>query len=252
LHVNLDDTIGPFDTAVDADVLRQFGAAAIVTQIFEAENGGRAALVPDELKRAATGGVHGEHDVVVHRPITAGEPLRTWVSGHGARPAGRNALVTLRYATHDGDGDLVAEQWWTTVWLGTTCRRVGAAAPDHAFPEDARRRPIGEHVVEIDADMPRRYAEVSGDWSAHHFDADAARRSGFDRPFVHGLCTMALCAQGVGDADRVRRVAGRFASPTFLGEELRVRYFDAGPLGVAFEAESAGAVVISHGRIELR
>ena len=27
--------------------------------------------------------------------------------------------------------------------------------------------------------------------------AEAARRSGFDRPFLHGLCTMALCAHGV-------------------------------------------------------
>jgi acyl dehydratase len=110
----------------------------------------------------------------------------------------------------------------------------------------------------VDTDMARRYAEVSGDWSAHHFDVEAARRSGVERVFLHGLCTMALCAQGVvqlvagGDPSRVRRVAVRFASPTFLGERLDVRLYDAGPLGYAFEADSAGATVITHGRAELR
>jgi len=62
--------------------------------------------------------VHGEHDIVVHRPVQVGERLRTWVEGHGARPAGGNALVTLRYLTLDERDEIVAEQWWTTVWLG--------------------------------------------------------------------------------------------------------------------------------------
>jgi hypothetical protein len=76
--------------------------------------------------------------------------------------------------------------------------------------------------------------------------------------FLHGLCTMALCAQGVtallagGDHTRLRRIAVRFASPTFLGETLRVRLYDAGPLGYAFEADCAGARVVTNGRAELR
>ena len=106
--------------------------------------------------------------------------------------------------------------------------------------------------------MARRYAEVSGDWSDHHFDVDAARRSGFDRVFLHGLCTMALCDQGVtevvadGDPRRIRRVAVRFSTPAFLGERLDVRLYDAGPLGIAFEADAGGARVVTHGRAELR
>lgn len=266
---------GPFDGRLDTDVLRRFAAAttdpsprvqagtvvppvAVVTQIWNAQNAGRVALVADHLQRAATGGVHGEHDVVLHRPIVPGEPLRIWVEGHGARPAGTNALVTLRYAAVDADDELVAEQWWTTVYLGTTCDAVGAPAPDHAFPDDARQTPIGTYRVDVDPDMARRYAEASGDWSDHHFDVDAARRTGFDRPFLHGLCTMALCAQGVvqlaagGDPDRVRRVAVRFAAPTFLGEQLHIRLYDAGPRAIAFEADSAGASVITHGRAEFR
>jgi acyl dehydratase len=273
--VILGKRIGPFDSCLDGDLLQRFAAAtrdpsrrvqagetaspvALVTQIWDAQNAGRSAIVPEELQSSSTGGVHGEHDLVLHRPIVPGEPLRIWVEGHGSRPAGRNSLVTLRYTAIDGGDEVVAEQWWTTVFLGTTCDPVGEPPPDHAFPEEARRRTVGTYVVDVDHDMARRYAEVSGDWSTHHFEVDAARRSGFERLFLHGLCTMALCAQGVveliaeSDPDRVRRIGVRFAAPTFLGEQLHVRLYDAGADGYAFEADSAGNTVITHGRAQLR
>ncbi len=214
--VILGQRVGPFEACVDTEFLQRYADAtsdtsplaragqsvpptALVTQIWEAQNAGRTALVPDELQHSATGGVHGEHDIVIHRPILPGERLRTWVEGHGARPAGRNCLVTLRYTTVDAAGDLVAEQWWTTVYLGTSCEPIGDPTPDHAFADDARNRPLGAFVKQVDEHMATRYAGVSGDWSPHHFDTAAARRSGVDRVFLHGLCTMALCSQAVTD-----------------------------------------------------
>jgi len=117
---------------------------------------------------------------------------------------------------------------------------------------------VGRYRVTADPDMPRRYAEVSSDWSAHHFDLESARRSGFDRLFLHGLCTMALCAQGIvelvggGDPDCVRRIAVRFASPTFVGDELGVDIYQAGTGRFVFEAQSGGVMVIRNGLAELR
>jgi acyl dehydratase len=271
----LDERVGPFAGRLDGDLLRRYAEAtadrspgvragevvppvALVTQIWEAQERARTALVSDDLAQAATGGVHGEHDVVLHRPLLPGEPLRIWAEGHGIRPAGRNTAVTLRYTAVDASDTVVAEQWWTTVFFGVIAEPVGDAAPDHAFPAGARERPVGSWETEVDPGMATRYAEVSGDWSPHHFEVEAARRSGFDRVFLHGLCTMALCAQGVvalvadGDPARIRRIAVRFASPTFLGERLHLRLYDAGSLGYAFEADSAEALVIAHGRAELR
>ncbi len=273
--VILGSRVGPFDGRLDAKLLKQYAQAttdpssrvqagtavplvAIATQIWEAQNEGRTAAVSEEVQQTAKGGVHGEHDIILHRPIGPGEDLRTWVQAHGARAAGRNSLVTLKFSTFDTSDDLVAEQWWTTVYLATTCQTTGDPVPDHSLSDGARERPCASYQVEVDEDMARRYAEVSGDWSAHHFDIEAARRSGFDRTFLHGLCTMALCAQGAvkefadGDPDRVRRIAVRFASPTPMGEHLHVQFYDAGSSVYAFEAECAGATVISHGRVELR
>jgi acyl dehydratase len=272
--VRLGRRVGPFAGCVDEDLVRRFAAAtndpspqarsgvamppvALVTSVWDAQNAAREVLVAEEVQRSATGGVHGEHDVRRHREIVPGERLRTWVEAYGSRPAGRNAVVTLRYVTIDVAYAVVAEQWWSTVYLGTTCEQVGEAPPDHAFPEQAREHLVGTYGVEVDPDMARRYAEVSGDWSPHHFEVDAARASGAERPFLHGVCTMALCSQGVaqlvadGDPRFLQRVAVRFAAPMPLGESLRLRVYDAGHLTYAFEAECAGVPVVTHGRAEL-
>src|SRR4051812_3562002 len=104
--------VGPFPGCLDTATIQQYAAAtkdpskrartgdavpavAIVTQIGQAQEAAREPLVSREVQTSASGGVHGEHDVVLHRPIVPGESLRTWVEGYAARPAGRNALVTL-------------------------------------------------------------------------------------------------------------------------------------------------------------
>jgi acyl dehydratase len=273
LHaLRLGASVGPFGDRFDLERVHQFLRAtgqarpsprsveevppgAAVTLLWEAQNAGRDALVPPEFQQAASGGVHGEHDIVWHRRFTLDEPLLTWVEGWGARPAGGHSVVTLHYVTKDAADHVVVEQWWSTVWLGVTCRTEGAAAPEHAFPDEARNHTIGSWAVEVDEDMAHRYAELSGDWSAHHFDEASARRSGSDRPFLHGLCTFALCAQGavdVGageDVGALERIAVRFARPMPLGDRLELELSRVGPKELAFEARSGVRTVVSNGRV---
>jgi acyl dehydratase len=231
--------------------------AALAARIFEAQQEAWQQLVPAAVREAATGGVHGEHDVMLHRPPVAGEQLATYVEAYGARPFKQNVRIACRYLTVDRSGQPVAEQFWTTVLFGTTCPEAGPDVPDHSFPEAARSRPVAEHRVDLDGVMARRYAEVSTDFSAHHFDPEAARQSGFDAVFLHGLCTLGLCAQGAvasvagGHPERIRRVAARFSSPAFLDHELSVQLYAADPGAYAFEAHCAGARVIANGRVEL-
>ncbi len=221
--------------------------AFLVTQLWQAQESGRSAMVPIGFQSAARGAVHGEHDLVVHRRVEPGEPLQTWVEAVGARPAGDNSLVTLCYRMFDANAEVVAEQCWTTVWLGAALRADRGAGAGPLVPEAAWDRPVGTWQTEVDVDMARRYATVSGDWSPHHFDDEAARRSGAPGAFLQGLCTLALCAQAVvalaaeGRTDYLARIAVRTAKPVLLGEHLDVRLYDAGSQGLAFEAESGGA-----------
>jgi acyl dehydratase len=105
--------------------------------------------------------------------------------------------------------------------------------------------------------MAHRYAQVSGDYSEHHFSVEGARRSGFDAPFLHGLCTMALCTRAAtnrlanGDPRRIRRVAVRLAAPAFLGHDLRVQIFARPGGGFALDARCGDHTVIKNGFVEL-
>ena len=229
-----------------------------VILVFDAQEVANGDL-PATAWRQAHGGVHGEHDVVLHRPLIPGESLETWSQLSAVRTTRAGTQVVLHIEQFDSHGRLAVEHWWTTMLLGLQgMADLGSMPGDHRFPDAARNDPIGSSALHVDEQVAGRYAEVSGDWSAHHFDIDAARATGFDFLFTHGLCTMAMCTHrllslvGVGDPGQVRRVAVRFASPTPLGGELTVAAYGIDEDSFAFEAACGDAAVITHGRLELR
>jgi acyl dehydratase len=229
-----------------------------VVLVFQAQEAANADI-PDAAWQQATGGVHGEHELVLHRALVRGEALQTWSRLSAVRTTRAGTKVVLHIEQFDSGGALVVEQWWATMLLGLhSVADVGTMPADHRIPDGARAHPLGSSVQHIDTQVARRYAEVSGDWSAHHFDIDAARRTGFDFLFAHGLCTMAICTHhvlalaGVDNPGRVRRAAVRFASPTPLGADLTVSAFGIDKQSVGFEASCNGTNVITHGRLELR
>jgi acyl dehydratase len=224
---------------------------------FEPVETARADLPADVWQRTR-GGVHGEHDIVLHRPLLPDETLDTWAQISAVRTTRSGTQVAVHLEQIDAGGRLAVEQWWTMVLLGVDgLPDLGSMPARHRFPDGVRDQPVGSAVAHIDEQMPQRYAEVSGDWSNHHFDIDAARAAGFDFVFTHGLCTMAVCTHrllrvlGVDDPGRVSRVAVRFASPTPLGCDLTVTAYRVDH-GVAFEAAAGGTTTITNGRLELR
>jgi acyl dehydratase len=238
-----------------------------VLLVFAPQEAARADL-PEAVWQRVRGGVHGEHDIVLHRPVVPGERLDTssWISAVRTTRAGTQ--VVMQFEQSGADGRVAVEQWWTMVLLGLHgVAGMGTMPADHRFPDEARANPLGSVTHRIDKDVARRYAEVSGDWSAHHFDIEVARSAGFDFVFTHGLCTMAICTHrlldllDVDDPSRVRRVAVRFASPTPLHSELTVNAFGISEHSFAFEASAGRAGnpdpanatrTITHGRLELR
>jgi acyl dehydratase len=266
---------GPFPGRLDSQVVAAYAAATgdqtaavlagrgvpavlCVILVFGAQDAARADL-PAAVWEHTRGGVHGEHDIVLHRPLAADEPLDTWSQISAVRTSRAGTHVVVHLEQFDADGRIAVEQWWTMVLLGLHgVADLGSMPADHRFPEDARGHPLGSVSQPIDKDVARRYAEVSGDWSAHHFDIEVARAAGFDFVFTHGLCTMAICTHrllgllGIEDPGRVARVAVRFASPTPLDSELAVNAYGIDRNSFAFEATANGTTTITHGRLELR
>jgi acyl dehydratase len=229
-----------------------------VMLVFEAQEAARADL-PAAAWERARGGVHGEHDMVLHRPLVVDEPLDTWSQISAVRTSRAGTHLVVHLEQFDAEGRIAVEQWWTMMLLGLDgVADLGSTPAEHRFPDHARSNPLGSTTQYLDDQLAHRYAAVSGDWAAHHFDIAVARAAGFNFVFTHGLCTMAIRTHrllrllGVDDPGQVVRVAVRFASPTPLNEKLTVNAYGIDQNSFAFEATSRDVPTITHGRLELR
>ena len=279
VEIELGTRFGPFAGTVDPDLVRRYAAAtndtsATVTAgtavpatfpvllVFDAQYAAHSE-VPRAVFESGRSGVHGEHDIVLHRPLVPGETLETWSEPWAVRNTRAGMRLVLHMEQFGQAGELAVEQWWTIFFAGNDALAdVGPEPPDHTFPEAARAHPVASMVGHVDLDQPTRYAEVSNDWSGHHFDLEAARASGFDYLFAHGLCTMAFAQNAIvnellkGDATKLKRLAVRFAKPVLMGEKLTTEGWEVesrdGVKTYGFQVKNQnGVTVISNGIAEL-
>jgi acyl dehydratase len=96
---------------------------------------------------------------------------------------------------------------------------------------------------------------LNGDDNPLHIDPAVAKTAGFDRPILHGLCTLGVvmhallrCVCGY-DRTKPRHLALRFSAPVFPGETIRTELWDEGGGAYAFRARAVerDAVVVSNG-----
>lgn len=257
------DSISAYAASTGDDTAKVAAGQAVpapfpVILVFTAVETARADI-PAAAWQRVRGGVHGAHDIVLHRPLHPGEELATFAQISGMRTSRAGTRVAVHLEQFDADGLPAVDQWWTMVLLGLDgLPDLGTMPAEHRFPDAARTNPLGSTTIHVDGKTAHRYAEVSGDWSEHHFDINAARAAGFDFVFAHGLCTMAICTHrvlgllGIDDPGQVSRVAVRFASPTPLDCKLKVDAYGIDERSFAFEAAANGATTITHGRLELR
>jgi len=219
--------------------------------------------IPEEALAGTVGGVHGEHDIRIHKPVEVGGWCHTVGELHAVVCSSAGMNVYMRLSTTDDDGAEVLEQYWSLLHRGrVTGGNRGTPPPDHTFPAEARSRPTGSALLETTRDQTFRYAGVSGDHNPMHVNDEAARSRGFPRKVNQGLCTLGIVSRGLvdltaaGDPRRVRRIAVRFSSPVFPGDPIELSVYDnatdsENSHSYAFEAASNGGVVLRHGLVEV-
>jgi acyl dehydratase len=182
-------------------------------------------VVPDDLMLRI---LHGEHDFRFHRQIEPGEVLTVRAKPIGVTGKKSGVVVTTLMETRSDRGDLVNEQYFTGFFRGGQFSgTVGAASPEHTFPEDCRSREP-DHVVtqRFDEDQTFRYAEPAMDPMPIHLDDDFARQMGLPGIIIHGLCTIAFASHALittinpDDPGTLRRLAVRMSSPGRPGESI--------------------------------
>lgn len=179
--------------------------------------------------------VHAEQSVEWRSALPPeGEVIgRTRVTGLVDKGPGKGALLYSEKVLSDAvSGEVYA------ITRGTTfLRGDGGFGGDRQSLSQPHRVP--ERTPELVVDLPTRseqalYYRLNGDDNPIHSSPATAAKGGFERPILHGLCTLGVAyhalLRGLADyrVERFVHLQARFCAPVFPGETLRTEMWNDG------------------------
>lgn len=200
--------------------------------------------------------VHGEETLEVLAPLPpSGEVIgRTRVVGLVDKGADKGALLYAEKTLTDAATGRLHARVLRTLFL----RGNGGFGGSYGRSVQPNPAPQGlpDHVVEIDTrpEIALLY-RWNGDHNPLHFDPAVAAKAGFERPILHGLCTMGIAAHVAlavladWNPERIKGVSARFTASVFPGERLAVELWANG----AFRVRVIGrdVIAINNGAIRI-
>ncbi|PYF03294.1 acyl dehydratase [Rhodopseudomonas faecalis] len=209
---------------------------------------------PGDMKLNMLMLVDGERDIRFHQklPVAARITADSRVTGVWDKGADKGAVIQTETVLRDDSGAALA-----TLVASRFARGDGGfggpsdgqPAP-HAVPS---RAPDLRVEIATRPDQALLY-RLCGDRNPLHSDPEFARRAGFPRPILHGLCSYGITCRAVlqtyadYDPAAFKRHAARFSAPVFPGETVSVALWKDGDV-VSLEAavKERGVTVIRNG-----
>ena len=170
--------------------------------------------------------LHGEQKIIMHNPIPVSGTIYTTGVLTSVYDKGDNgAIMNVSLETRDEKGQLLFENR-----VATVDRSAGNFGGDRGpkaqrFNPPEGKAPDFEVTYATSPDQAALY-RLSGDKILLHIDPDFAKKGGFDRPILHGLCTYGYAGRAIvhslcaGDPARLKSFAARFMNVVFPGETL--------------------------------
>jgi len=201
--------------------------------------------------------LHGEQSITLHREIPPEAKVK--ITGRVAEvwDKGKAAVIGSEGIVEDEKGLLLTTK--ATLFIRGAGGFGGERGPSTQtvnVPPD--RKP--DHVVE-DVTRPEQGAiyRLSGDRNPIHIDPDFAKMAGFEKPFVHGLCTYGFVGRAIlkalcgGDPTRFLHFEARFADQVYFGDTIITKMWKTGDGEAIVQAETQkGNVVLSQARAKYR
>jgi acyl dehydratase len=203
--------------------------------------------------------VHGEQRVELHKPLPTSGTFTAQGRTIGCFDKGKDkgAVIVNETIWTDEAGEKVVTLTGSTFARGDG----GFGGPSEAQPEPHE---IPSRKADLSVDIATREDQallyrLNGDRNPLHSDPESAKRSGFPRPILHGLCTYGITCRAVlqaitgCDPDQILSHQARFSAPVFPGDTITVDLWTDGPV-ISFEARVAArnATVIKNGKTVLR
>jgi acyl dehydratase len=204
--------------------------------------------------------VHAEQYFELAAPLLPEGDLigRYRVTGVVDKGAQSGALVYFEKSLHRTDGTFVG-----TVESSYFLRGDGGCGnwgqPGRELPAIPAAPPSG--TVEIPSlPIAALIYRLSGDYNPLHADPVIAKKAGFEKPILHGLCTYGIACHSLiralcpDDASRLTSMGARFTKPVYPGDTIRTEYWTSGEGKVQFRSTSVqrNEVVLDRGTASIK
>jgi acyl dehydratase len=209
---------------------------------------------PGEMNLNRVMVVDGERDITFHKPLSTAAHITADSSVLAAFDKGKDKGAVIRHQTvlKNSDGEPLA----TLVASRFACGDGGFGGPSEGQPEPhavPSRTPDRMIDISTRPDQALIY-RLCGDRNPLHSDPEFAKRAGFPRPILHGMCTYGITCRGIlqtyadYDPTAFKRHAARFSSPVYPGEIVTLEMWKDGNV-ISFEAKvkARGVAVIKNG-----
>ncbi len=201
--------------------------------------------------------VHGEQFLRAHKPIPTAATVVSSVAIADIFDKGSGLLMNIDIISRLKNGEKLA-----TARQSIFFRDLGGFGGERG-PSTARampeRPPDCIHEQRTHAAQALLY-RLAGDDNPLHADPAMAAIGGYEKPILHGLCTMGFAARAVlarcGDNDPARfdSISVRFSRHVFPGDTLVTEMWRQSDSDILFQSrvKERDVVVLSHGALTLR
>jgi acyl dehydratase len=198
--------------------------------------------------------LHGEQGFELLRPLPADAQVTLHSEISEIWDKGKAGVIGVTALAEDEDGPLFrSSASLFYIGGGGFGGEPGPSTRDKNAPPDREADVVVEYPT-----LPEQGAiyRLSGDRVALHIDPEFAAAAGYDKPFMHGLCTYGFVGRAVlaslcdGDPARFKSMTGRFAERVQFEDTIVTRIWKTAEGEAIVQAEDQnGAVVLSQGKV---
>jgi acyl dehydratase len=194
--------------------------------------------------------LHGEQTIRLYHPIPSeGKLIQTGVITD-IFDKGKGAVYHAKITGKAEDGTHIYDAHWAIFYLGAGGFGGGSGPKAEPIIPPEGVQPDFSFSCKVAENQAALY-RLSGDLNPLHLDPAAAKRGGFDRPILHGLCTYGIAVRSLvngpldGDVTRLKEFKARFSSSVYPGDMLTTEGWKTDS-GYIVQARTENNVVLSN------
>jgi acyl dehydratase len=197
--------------------------------------------------------LHGEQMTILHRPVPPNANARGVAKIVEVWDKGKAAVIGLEGTVEDDDGPIFTNK--STLFIRGAGGFGGDRGPSTKdFNVPPQRTP--DFTVK-DITLPQQAAiyRLSGDPNPIHIDPEFAALAGFEKPFLHGLCSYGFGCRAIlktlckNDPKLFKSIQGRFTDQVYMGDTLLTKIWKTEDGEALFQMETQkGNVILGQGK----